>query len=98
VSNPPYVRNAEKQKMKPNVVDNEPHIALFVDNNEPLKYYRAILEFSKKNLKLGGRLYFEINEALGKDLTDLVSQYSFADVQIYKDINGKDRMLYSVKS
>lgn len=97
VSNPPYVRNAEKQKMKPNVVDNEPHIALFVDDNEPLKYYRAILEFSKMNLKIGGRLYFEINEALGKDLSDLVSQYSFKDLQLYRDINGKHRMLYAVK-
>lgn len=97
VSNPPYVRNSEKQKMKPNVLDNEPHIALFVNDDDPLKYYRAILEFSKVNLKKEGRLYFEINEAFGNDLIDLVSSYSFEEVELHKDINGRDRILAAAK-
>lgn len=97
VSNPPYVRNSEKQKMKPNVLDNEPHIALFVNDDDPLKYYRAILEFSKVNLKKGGRLYFEINEAFGKELIELVSDYFFKDVLLHQDINGRDRILTAEK-
>ncbi|PLX03380.1 MAG: peptide chain release factor N(5)-glutamine methyltransferase [Marinilabiliales bacterium] len=98
VSNPPYVRNIEKQQMKPNVLDNEPHIALFVNDNDPLKYYAAILEFSKLNLKTGGRLYFEINEALGKKLMELVLGYSYAKVKLHKDINNKDRILTAEKN
>ncbi len=97
VSNPPYVRNSEKQKMKPNVLDNEPHIALFVNDDDPLKYYRAILEFSKVNLKKGGRLYFEINEAFGKELIELVSDYFFKDVLLHQDINVRDRILTAEK-
>lgn len=98
VSNPPYVRNVEKQQMKSNVLDYEPHQALFVNDKLPLKFYKAILEYSKVNLKAGGSLYFEINEAFGEELIKLVSNYSFENVELYKDINGKDRMLSAVKS
>jgi len=97
VSNPPYVRNSEKQLMKPNVLDNEPHIALFVNDDKPLSFYKAILEFSNLNLKEGGSLYFEINEALGDELIELVSNYSFKKVELHKDINNKERMLTAVK-
>jgi len=97
VSNPPYVRNSEKQLMKPNVLDNEPHIALFVNDDKPLSFYKAILEFSNFNLKEGGSLYLEINEALGKELFELVSNYLFKKVELHKDINNKERMLTAEK-
>lgn len=97
VSNPPYVREVEKQQMKPNVLDNEPHIALFVNDENPLIFYEAILKFSKLNLKVGGSLYFEINEALGEELIEIVSDYSFEKVELHKDINNKKRMLTAEK-
>lgn len=92
VSNPPYVRNTEKQQMKPNVLDNEPHLALFVEDDNPLQFYQAIIEFSKYNLKRGGLLYFEINEHFGEEICNLLKDNSFKDIELKKDIYGKDRM------
>ena len=92
VSNPPYVRESEKNKMSKNVLDYEPHLALFVDNNNPLVFYDSIADFALKNLAENGKLYFEINEALGKDVKKLLVDKGFKNVEIKKDMCGKDRI------
>lgn len=92
VSNPPYVRNSEMQYMKNNVIGFEPHKALFVPDRDPLKYYRAILSLSEHILNAGGSVYFEINEAMGKQVSDMFELHSFREITIIKDINGKDRI------
>jgi release factor glutamine methyltransferase len=98
VSNPPYVRNSEKKLMSRNVLDFEPHEALFVSDNDPLVYYRMILEKSSGLLNNGGKVYFEINEAMGDQLYELTSSYGYRDVTVKKDINGKDRILKGIKN
>ena len=97
VSNPPYVRESEKKHMAPNVLEHEPHLALFVKNDHPLVFYRAIVELSQQALKKNGRLYFEINEYLGEETQSLFSSYTFEDVQLKTDIFGKQRMLRATK-
>jgi release factor glutamine methyltransferase len=92
VSNPPYVRNSEMQYMKNNVIGFEPHKALFVPDRDPLKYYRAILSLSDHILNAGGSVYFEINEAMGKQVSDMFELYKFREITIIKDINCKDRI------
>lgn len=93
VSNPPYVRNSEKTLMNTNVLCFEPHQALFVDDSDPLSYYRAILEISSVILLPHGKVYFEINEALGADLKELMLSSGYNDASVVKDINGKDRFI-----
>ena len=93
VSNPPYVRNLEKAEIKPNVLEFEPHLALFVDDNDALLFYRKIAELAKKNLSENGRLYFEINQYLGKETVDLLENLGFKEVILKKDIYGNDRMI-----
>ncbi len=97
VSNPPYVRESEKERMAPNVLDHEPHLALFVENNNPLVFYQAIVALSKKALKKQGVLYFEINEYLGDETKALFSSNDFEDVQLKTDIFGKNRMMCASK-
>jgi len=97
VSNPPYVRELEKQEMKANVLDNEPHLALFVDNDNALVFYKAITEFAEENLKPNGQLYFEINEYLAEEMKNLVASYGFNTIEVRKDMFGKYRMLRAVK-
>lgn len=92
VSNPPYVKESEKLLMKPNVLDYEPEKALFVTDEDPLVFYRAIRDFAVKNLKPNGKIYLEINETLGKE-TLAVFKTTFPESKIVKDINGKDRFL-----
>lgn len=92
VSNPPYVRNSEKQFMHRNVLDFEPHGALFVPDDNPLKFYRAILDLAGNILNPGGSVWFEINEAMGKSMQELLKSYKFHGIKIIKDINGKDRI------
>lgn len=92
VSNPPYVTEKEKQLMEPNVLENEPHLALFVPNDDPLLFYRAIVNRATKLLSRQGEIYFEINEAYGNEVVQLV-QYSGFDAVVMKDLNGKDRMV-----
>ena len=92
VSNPPYVRMLEKNRMKPNVIQNEPGSALFVPDDDPLVFYRKIIEYAKKNLKPDGRLYFEINQYLGK-ATKALLENDFTKVELRKDLYGNDRML-----
>jgi release factor glutamine methyltransferase len=97
VSNPPYVRNLEKAEIQPNVLDNEPHLALFVDDEKPLQFYKAICEFALSNLKVNGTLYFEINEYLGSEMLALLEGYGFKNIELKKDLFGKDRMVKGVK-
>ncbi len=93
VSNPPYVRNREKVEMQANVLNNEPHLALFVENENPLLFYKKITEFAEEKLCNGGELFFEINEYLGKETLKLMEDRNFIDVELKKDIFGKDRLL-----
>ncbi len=97
VSNPPYVRELEKNKMHKNVLKYEPGIALFVSDKDPLVFYRAIANFAVKNLADDGRLYLEINQYLGKEMLRLLSEYNFKDIELRKDIFGNDRMVKAVK-
>lgn len=93
VSNPPYVRESEKVQMNNNVLIYEPHEALFVPDNNPLLFYKAIAEFSSKHLRKEGYLYFEINENLSDELSKTLINKGFYNVTIGKDINNKNRML-----
>lgn len=97
VSNPPYVRNSEKQFMSKNVLDFEPHSALFVPESDPLIYYRAILKLANKILIHRGRLYFEINEAMGKSIVQLLESSGYTEIQIVADINSKERIIKGIK-
>jgi release factor glutamine methyltransferase len=92
VSNPPYVRQSEAQHMQPNVLDWEPHLALFVPDQEPLLFYRAITEQARQALTKGGWLYFEINEAYGEEVAALMRESGFEQVQVVPDMQGKLRM------
>ena len=93
VSNPPYVRNLEKAEIKSNVLDYEPHLALFVEDDDALLFYRKIAQLAKKNLTKNGRLYFEINQYLGKETFELLESLGFKNVELRKDIYGNDRMI-----
>lgn len=93
VSNPPYVRNLEKVEIKKNVLDYEPHLALFVEDNDPLIFYRKIAFLAQNGLQKNGKLYFEINQYLGKEMIDLLESMSFENVELRKDIYDNDRMV-----
>ena len=92
VSNPPYVRNLEKEEIKKNVLENEPHLALFVADNDALIFYKKIAQLAQKNLLPNGQLYFEINQYLGKEMVDLLEKMNFSAIELRKDIYGNDRM------
>ncbi len=96
VSNPPYVKESEKELMEENVLAYEPHTALFVDDEDPLIFYRRIAEFAQVHLKKGGKLYFEINEALGQEMIELQKSLGFSSIRLMKDLNGRDRMTSAV--
>lgn len=93
VSNPPYVRELEKQEIKKNVLDNEPHLALFVEDNDALIFYRKIAQLAQKNLNPQGQLYFEINQYLGQEMLDLLREMGFKNSVLRQDIYGNDRMI-----
>lgn len=93
VSNPPYVRNLEKVEIKKNVLDYEPHLALFVENDNALIFYRKIAELAQKNLKSNGFLFFEINQYLGPEMIGLLQDMGFKNIILKKDIYGNDRMI-----
>jgi len=93
VSNPPYVLNQEKSEISPNVLDYEPHLALFVPDNDPLLFYRHIALFAHKHLISGGKLYFEINREFGKEVVQLLTETGFHNIELRKDISGNDRMV-----
>lgn len=93
VSNPPYVRNLEKEEIKKNVLEYEPHLALFVEDNDPLIFYRKIAQLAQKNLSENGKLYFEINQYLGKETVELLESLGFQNIELIKDVYGNDRMI-----
>ena len=97
VSNPPYVRYAEKRYMQKNVIQNEPHLALFVEDSNPLKFYDAISDLALENLSENGRLFFEINALLSKDMYNLLYNKGFANIELRQDIFGNDRMIKANK-
>jgi release factor glutamine methyltransferase len=98
VSNPPYVLMEEADLMERNVVDFEPHIALFVPNNDPLIFYRAIAQFAVVHLQHHGSLYFEINEKMGEATVKLLQELGFNPILTRKDLQGKDRMIRAKKN
>lgn len=93
VSNPPYVRQSEKLLMQKNVLEYEPALALFVPDDNPLLFYNCIADFSLAHLQPGGKLYVEINEALGKETLEMLQGKGYTGIQLRQDINGKDRMI-----
>ena len=98
VSNPPYVLQSEKSVMRKKVLNFEPHLALFVADEDPLVFYKTIAKKAGKHLKKGGKLYFEINEGLGGGVKSLMESEGFMGVEIVKDLNGKDRIVWGVNS
>ena len=94
VSNPPYIRNLEKSEINKNVLDYEPHLALFVENDDALLFYRKIAQLAKKNLNQNGQLFFEINQYLGKETLKLIEDLGFKNIQLHQDIYGNDRMIF----
>jgi release factor glutamine methyltransferase len=97
VSNPPYVRHLEKSEIKQNVLDNEPHLALFVEDDDALIFYRKIADLAQKNLSKNGLLYFEINQYLGNETVDLLQKLPFSAIELRKDIYENDRMIKAIK-
>ena len=93
VSNPPYVRESEKHEIQKNVLQNEPHQALFVEDANPLIYYDKITDFAKLHLTTNGVLFLEINQYLGKEMVTLLQQKKFKNIELRKDIFGNDRMV-----
>lgn len=93
VSNPPYVPLKNKEEMNANVVDHEPHTALFVPDNDALVFYKALAEFRKKRLYENGSIYMEIHEGLGQDVVNLFKDSGYSNVELKKDMQGKDRMV-----
>ncbi|MFC4740632.1 peptide chain release factor N(5)-glutamine methyltransferase [Flavobacterium ponti] len=93
VSNPPYVRNLEKEEIKKNVLEYEPHLALFVEDNDALLFYRKIAQLAQKNLSENGKLYFEINQYLGKETVELLQNLNFKKIELIKDVYGNDRII-----
>ena len=93
VSNPPYVRDSEREAMLPNVLQYEPAGALFVPDDDPLRFYRAIAAFAQEHLCSGGWLFFEINEALGTDTEQLLTTMGFRSTEVRSDLSGRPRMV-----
>ncbi|QXP70499.1 peptide chain release factor N(5)-glutamine methyltransferase [Polaribacter sp. R2A056_3_33] len=93
ISNPPYVRELEKIEINNNVLQNEPHLALFVDDENPLIFYKKIADLAKQDLTKNGLLFFEINQYLGKETVDMLHQKGFKNIELKKDFSGNDRMI-----
>ncbi|VXC23410.1 Release factor glutamine methyltransferase [Flavobacterium sp. 9AF] len=93
VSNPPYVRHLEKEEIKKNVLDYEPHMALFVEDTDALLFYRKIAQLALKSLNTNGYVFFEINQYLGLETVQLLEKLGFINIELKKDIYGNDRMI-----
>ena len=93
VSNPPYVTEKEKKEMRNNVLNHEPHLALFVPDDDALKFYRKIIWLAKRNLNPNGKLYLEINESYGQEILTLCEDEKCSFLKLVQDINGKDRIV-----
>ena len=97
VSNPPYICNKERETMETNVLEHEPHTALFVPDDNPLLFYRAIAQYGQTALKEGGWLYFEINPLYAEPIREMLSKMSYHDIEIKEDQYGKQRMIRAKK-
>ena len=97
VSNPPYVLKSEMKKMHKNVLNFEPHNALFVEDSDPLIFYNYIAQFAFKYLNSKGALFFEINESFGVEIKLILNKLDFVNIELKKDLNGKDRMIKDIK-
>ena len=98
ISNPPYVLTADKSSIRDNVLQYEPHMALFVEDADPLRFYDAITELALLRLASGGRIYFEVHEEKGPDVQQLLEERGFRDVILRKDLSGRDRMVRADRS
>jgi release factor glutamine methyltransferase len=98
VSNPPYIRESEKKQMAANILGHEPPAALFVPDSDPLVYYKAIIELATHILVPPGKVYFEINEAMGKPLSELLIKSGYSSVEIIKDLNDKERIIKGLRN
>jgi len=98
VSNPPYIKKSEASSMQKNVLQYEPHLALFVDDEDALKFYKAIAKFGLKHLNNDGHLFFEINETVGNEVIELLKQFDYSNIELRKDLQGKDRMIKAKKA
>ena len=96
VSNPPYVRELEKVEINNNVLENEPHLALFVEDDNPLIFYSKIADLAKIHLKKEGLLFFEINQYLGKETVAMLKHKGFNSIKLKKDLFGNDRMVKAI--
>ena len=97
VSNPPYICDNEAADIESNVIDYEPHLALFVPDNSPLKFYEKITEYAARNLRSRGKLYFEISRKYGKEMQLLLEKFGFINIELRKDISNNDRMIKGEK-
>lgn len=97
VSNPPYVRQLEKAEIKNNVLKHEPELALFVEDDDPLIFYKSIAEFAIQRLQNGGHLYFEINQYLGEDTIAMLHDFPLKNIELKSDLSGNDRMVKAIK-
>ena len=97
VSNPPYVLESEKEKMQENVLDYEPELALFVEDKNPLIFYKKIASLAFNFLNENGKLFFEINAKFGKETIEMLADIGFVNIELKKDMNDKDRMIKAIK-
>ena len=97
VSNPPYVTFRESPAIRKNVLDFEPHTAIFAGDEDPLRFYRRILQCVNQLLKKDGKIYFEINEAYGPSLIRLLEEYQVREIKLIQDIHGKDRFIKGIR-
>jgi len=97
VSNPPYICDSEAKDMEKNVLEYEPHLALFVPDNDPLLFYRKIAEYGKESLKSGGTLFFEINRQYGQETIDMLINLGYSNIELRKDQFENDRMIKAIK-
>lgn len=98
VSNPPYVLESDKKLMRANVLDNEPHLALFVADDDPLLFYNRIAQIAKASLVKDGCLYFEIHENLSAEVAKMLAEKGYRDIEVRQDLQGKDRMIKCIKN
>ena len=98
VSNPPYVTPTDKSQMHNNVINFEPHSALFVPEDDPLLFYKAIADFAQRNLEENGLLFLEINESYGKQTVEMLSLKGFKYIELRQDLSGRDRMIKAAKN
>lgn len=98
VSNPPYIAEKEADTIKENVLVHEPHLALFIPDEDPLLFYRKMLDIGQHSLEKGGKFYFEFNEQYGAEMTELMQAKGYSDIRIIKDLSGKDRFAVCRKS